>query len=68
MKKPECYSGDRGLKSFLGKTQQINKNEKEIKEFLSTMQKPLFEITKHLFAFETISKETIRDILKEDNN
>ena len=29
MKKPECYSGDRGLKSFLGKTQQINKNEKE---------------------------------------
>ena len=46
----------------------LNKNEKEIKEFLSTMQKPLFEITKHLFAFETISKETIRDILKEDNN
>ena len=29
MKKPECYSGGRGLKSFLGKTQQINKNEKE---------------------------------------
>lgn len=28
MKKPECYSGGRGLKSFLGKTQQINKNEK----------------------------------------
>lgn len=46
----------------------LNKNEKEIKEFLSTMQKPLFEITKHLFAFETISKETIRDILKENNN
>ena len=25
MKKPECYSGGRGLKSFLGKTQQINR-------------------------------------------
>ena len=29
MKKPECYSGGRGMKSFLGKTQQINKNKKE---------------------------------------
>ncbi|NLK66838.1 MAG: AAA family ATPase [Campylobacteraceae bacterium] len=42
----------------------LSENRSEVNEFLKTMQTPLVEISKQIFAFETIGYEKIREILQ----
>ena len=44
----------------------LSDNKSEVNEFLKTMQSPLVEISKHIFAYEVVTHEKIREILQNN--